>query len=66
MLILSVKYCLASRRLYIFPFIILIAYYVAGITEDLVFIISPRLFSVLFYAACAFLIINEGRRKALP
>ncbi len=63
MLILSVKYCLASRRLYIFPFVVFIAYYVAGITEDLIFIISPRVFSLLFYAACAFLIIYEGRRK---
>lgn len=64
MLILSVRYCLASRRLYIFPFVVLAAYYVAGITEDLIFAVSPRLFSIFFYAACAFLIINEGRRKA--
>ncbi len=62
MLILSVRYCIASRRLYIFPFITLSAFFAAGITEDLIFMYSPRVFAILFYAACAFLIVHENMR----
>ncbi|MBR2861412.1 MAG: O-antigen ligase family protein [Clostridia bacterium] len=64
MLLLSVRYCIRSRRLYIFPFITLTAFYFAGITEDLIFMYNPRVFLLLFYAACAFLITYETKRKA--
>ncbi len=62
MLILSVRHCLSQRKLAIFPFTMLVCYFVAGITEDLIFVVSPRLFSILFYAACAFLIVNTTKR----
>ncbi len=63
MLILSVRYALASRLLYIFPFTVLTSFFVGSITEDLFYMFSPRTFTLLFFAACAFLIITEGEKK---
>ena len=63
MLILSVRYGLSARRLYIFPFTVFTAFFVGGITEDLLIAYSPRAFALLFYAACAYLIIIEGQRE---
>lgn len=62
MLILSVRYCLASRRLYIFPFTVLVTYYTAGITEDLIFMYSPRVITLLFFLACAYLTVIGGKQ----
>lgn len=62
MLILSVRYCLASRRLYIFPFTVLVTYYTAGITEDLIFMYSPRVITLLFFLACAYLTVIGAKQ----
>ena len=63
MLILSVRYGLAERRLYIFPFVALVSFYLCSITEEIFYLYGPRSGTLLFYAACAFLLIREGKRK---
>lgn len=65
MLILSVRYCLASRRLYIFPFTVLVAFYTAGITEDLIYMYYPRGITILFFVACAYLTVIGGKQSEL-
>ncbi len=64
MLILSVRYCLASRRLYIFPFTVLVTYYTAGITEDLIYMYYPRGITILFFVACAYLTVIDAKQGA--
>ena len=63
MLILSVRYGLAERRLYLFPFVMLVSFYLCSITEDVFYLYGPRSGTLLFYAACAFLLIHEGKRE---
>ncbi len=63
MLILSVRYALASRLLYIFPFTVLTSFFIGSITEDLFYMFSPRTFTLLFFAASAFLIITDCEKK---
>ncbi len=57
----SVKYCFNGKTMRFLPFITIFTYYVASMTEDLACVVVPRMFSVLFYFACAIL-INESAK----
>ncbi len=63
MLILSVRYCLGSRRLYIFPFTVLVNFFTASITEDFIFMYSPRVSYIMFFCACAYLSITAIKQS---
>lgn len=60
-LIRSIRYALSSRRLYLFPFIVLIAFFSTGIAEDILIMWGPHLFTFLFYCASAFIIVTEQK-----
>jgi len=62
MLILAVKHCLTTRYLYIYPFIVLVNFYTASITEDLFYMFSPRTAMFMFFAACAYLMIDNSNK----
>lgn len=55
----SVHYALNHKKLCLFPFLVLVAFFTAGICEDVLVMWCPHLFTVLFYAACAFLFVQK-------
>lgn len=60
-IIRAIHYALAHKHLYLFPILTLIGFLAAGICEDILIMWSPHLFTVLFYGACAYLIVRKEK-----
>ncbi len=61
----SVYYALTNDFLCFFPFLSLITFFTAGICEDVLIMWNPQLLTLLFYGACAFLIVKTEKQKKL-